>query len=1227
MKKFTTILLALSVFLSVIVIPQNAVLAETDTSIIYWDGSTSAPTADLDGDGYLDISTPAQLASLVKSGGSSAEGKYELVNDIWLNDMTVSIENGTPTVTKHSDGTVVAEADLASTYKAWYSYTTVAGEFEGNGFVVHGLFQNFYTEASNSKKTGLFPQAVAGLTIRNLGLEDTYITSNTSYKAGGLIGYVGVNGSIDSCYVGESVYIYGNELGGIIGGGTLDNTAVFKLTNSYSLATLKHLDDNPKDNNNTYIVNGLIGDNWKWSTGVIENCYAISDTGLNRQGAKTNCVQITSADIDSYKGIKAVEAFGDFSDKFVTTEDGFPTLKVFIKDYNEFSNFPLTGKYIEKGTGNETDPYIIETAGQLRYCVGSFGQSGKYYKLANDIYLNDPVKVSWSTGAPVEGYTPNVWFGGQTDTTNGTVYRGLDGTEAAFNGHIDGNGYTVYGIYGQPMAGYSVETSGRYFISGGLIPAVGTASVKNLSIKKSFIAGGRNTGAIVGYVGTKATLDTISVDDTVTVAGGNARTLNGDSSYSGPAIGGMIGYVAKTAILNNCGFSGSIYDQNNGVSHEWGLIGTHYYATLSISNSFSAGYAPLISSSSAVHATRNITVSNVYSNVAPTDWITESVGTVTGAVTVVDSVVGTDALSDTNMSALDKEIWYAVKDSVKAPLLRTYGSFIGDVDENGKGCETTDADALRTHLIGAADYKNTDKNRDSQTNICDLVAISQEMIVLNDDWRSHPEDFKLLAFTFDDGPDPYNASSVTAKVADIFAEYNGSATFFLIGQYLEQEGGAEIAKYALSKGSELASHSYSHQNAATMAELSEEEFTKEIDGNNELIKELTGYTPKFFRGGGYARNDRIYERLEKLNMPAVGYYVAFGGDHSGGDATVESIMNNVMSEELPDGAIIIGHSSNKNNVTVDALSVMLPELYKQGYRFCTMSELFEYKGVDYDNAPIHCYINRVETTEKGYPEVHTQWRTYLDSWRTHPEDYKLIAFTFDDGPNATKDGRMVDLFAKYHGTATFFVRGSALETVGYSTMQNAINNGWDVGNHSLNHKNAAKGGTDGAALTYDEIKYEIETMNALLEGKLFEADGVTPYTVNFYRPPEIATTPDVFTVCEENNMSIIWDTQNTYDWSSAYTYDMRYDNLRNGVGTWIDGDIVLGHVWSDDTYNILADLLDDYYDAGYRFCSLSELMKHRNISIDDISGELNNVNGNKGMVDNIVKAATYGKPE
>ena len=82
--------------------------------------------------------------------------------------------------------------------------------------------------------------------------------------------------------------------------------------------------------------------------------------------------------------------------------------------------------------------------------------------------------------------------------------------------------------------------------------------------------------------------------------------------------------------------------------------------------------------------------------------------------------------------------------------------------------------------------------------------------------------------------------------------------------------------------------------------------------------------------------------------------------------------------------------------------------------------------------------------------------------------------------------------------------------------------------------------------------------------------------------------------------------------------------MQSGIGTWKDGDIILCHEkdsYSEDTYKILVDLLPKFYEAGYRFCSISEYMQLRGVSQYQLSGKLPNKNGNNGMVTNIVEVA------
>lgn len=248
-------------------------------------------------------------------------------------------------------------------------------------------------------------------------------------------------------------------------------------------------------------------------------------------------------------------------------------------------------------------------------------------------------------------------------------------------------------------------------------------------------------------------------------------------------------------------------------------------------------------------------------------------------------------------------------------------------------------------------------------------------------------------------------------------------------------------------------------------------------------------------------------------------------------------------------------------------------------------------------------------------------------WKSHPEDFKLLAFTFDDGPGDLML-QYVHYFAEFDGAGTFFVNGTKLTSdYAYSKMQNAINYGWDIGNHGDKHLVATIGGTGGTAATYDALKADIDNLTNKLESRLKFPDG-SPYEVSCYRPPNIKPTEYTFEICAEKKFPVIWLKYDALDWDTTKTYAERYNIFKKGIGTWEDGDIILCHevqTYAQETYKILEELLPEFYRAGYRFCSISELMELRGITRDQISGELNEVDGNRGMVTNIVKAAKQGK--
>lgn len=248
-------------------------------------------------------------------------------------------------------------------------------------------------------------------------------------------------------------------------------------------------------------------------------------------------------------------------------------------------------------------------------------------------------------------------------------------------------------------------------------------------------------------------------------------------------------------------------------------------------------------------------------------------------------------------------------------------------------------------------------------------------------------------------------------------------------------------------------------------------------------------------------------------------------------------------------------------------------------------------------------------------------------WKSHSEDYKLIAFTFDDGP-ADLMQKYVQYFAAFEGSGTFFVNGTKIKgSYEYGLMQNAIDYGWDIGNHGDTHLVATIGGQNGGETTYDELRADIDNLTNKLQSNLKSRDG-SPYEVAIYRPPNIKPTANTFKICDEEDFPVIWLKYDAFDWDTTKTDRDRENVFKYGVGTWKDGDIILCHEvqeYADQTYAYIEKYLPEFYRKGYRFCSITELMELRGITREQISGELNEVDGNRGMVTNILDAAKAGK--
>ena len=103
---------------------------------------------------------------------------------------------------------------------------------------------------------------------------------------------------------------------------------------------------------------------------------------------------------------------------------------------------------------------------------------------------------------------------------------------------------------------------------------------------------------------------------------------------------------------------------------------------------------------------------------------------------------------------------------------------------------------------------------------------------------------------------------------------------------------------------------------------------------------------KWFRPAGLHTNDALFQASEKLGLPCITRSIATGDWDS--STTPQEIKDSVL-QNAHDGGIVLMHSWANSTKTV--LGEICAELYNDGYRFCTLSELFEFKGIAYEQIP------------------------------------------------------------------------------------------------------------------------------------------------------------------------------------------------------------------------------------------------------------------------------------
>lgn len=168
----------------------------------------------------------------------------------------------------------------------------------------------------------------------------------------------------------------------------------------------------------------------------------------------------------------------------------------------------------------------------------------------------------------------------------------------------------------------------------------------------------------------------------------------------------------------------------------------------------------------------------------------------------------------------------------------------------------------------------------------------------------------------------------THKLLDILKRYNVKATFFLVGDWVDNfpDDVKDIAK----AGHDIGNHSDTHPH---MTQMSEEDQKKQIQNCNDKIKELTGNCPKLFRAPYGDYNNSVVESVKSLDM----YCVQWDIDSLDWKNPTPSEMVDRIVTNLQNGSIILMHNGAEN--TPEALPLIIEAVKESGYEFVPLSQL------------------------------------------------------------------------------------------------------------------------------------------------------------------------------------------------------------------------------------------------------------------------------------------------
>lgn len=188
---------------------------------------------------------------------------------------------------------------------------------------------------------------------------------------------------------------------------------------------------------------------------------------------------------------------------------------------------------------------------------------------------------------------------------------------------------------------------------------------------------------------------------------------------------------------------------------------------------------------------------------------------------------------------------------------------------------------------------------------------------------------KTIYITFDAGYE----NGYTPAILDALKKHGVSATFFVVGHYLESA--PDMVRRMVDEGHTVGNHTYHHPDMSAIADT--EAFREELEATETLYEQITGRSmPKLYRPPQGKYSEKNLQMAHDMGYTTLLWSLAYVDWYVDKQPTAQQAYDKLLPR-IHNGAIVLLHSTSATNAAI--LDDLLTKWENMGYTFGAISDL------------------------------------------------------------------------------------------------------------------------------------------------------------------------------------------------------------------------------------------------------------------------------------------------